>query len=741
MQNFILNISQRAASPVIDLKQGDVGRKFKIILTDDGAAYTVPEGTLFSVWFSGPNGEGNYSTIDDRPAVTVEENVATVEVIAGMVQTPGVGLLCLVLNSPDGNQLGTWNIPYSVEMTPGVESPEVTQYYTALSEVAGLAAASAAEARKSAATFVTDTTLSVLGKAADSATTGARLREVHEAITVERSRINALATLPEGSTTGDAELMDIRVDYMGNSHETAGESVRSQCAEFAKELFDTVKIEEEEIPLVFSNSGWYDNNGVFHNTADGVYCEIAIKHGEKYRLKGSSRWSMTPFVVLDSTGAKLYSAPVSGNATLLTVEEEIIIPAGGTRMCFTAETGNSSQQNQFLCIKYVTVKGQSRIEKLEDAVVNSEQFVMVINPVVQQIAEFSNPGFYTSNLKLNTPDGYKHSKTAVMPGLKYYVKYWSQYTTTMVVTDASGKALLAGQVSDSSAVAWFEDEITIPADGAFIYLSSADTTWDDNRNAQCQIIKYEENRTNVGQYALEQIQKANILYGKKWVACGDSFTHGSLVDPDENPFFEEGIYLGKRKTYPYFIGLRNGMTIVNEAISGSTMALDKDYVDGVEGVEITENNPFSYERYMAVDEDADYITLWFGINDGNNCRLGTIDDSTNETFYGAWNIVLEWLIENRPNAKIGIIVTNLSYPGFRQAIRDVAHKWGIPYLDMEGDYQTPPIVDGREDNMGMCERARELRANHFRISSDNSHPTVNAHRYESTFIEAFLRRL
>ena len=114
--------------------------------------------------------------------------------------------------------------------------------------------------------------------------------------------------------------------------------------------------------------------------------------------------------------------------------------------------------------------------------------------------------------------------------------------------------------------------------------------------------------------------------------------------------------------------------------------------------------------------------------------MGNIDDTTNTTYYGAWNVVLEYLIEHYPNAKIGIIITNLSTLAFRNATREIAKKWGIPYLDMNGDYQTPPIVDAREDGMGMCARAVELRNNHFRISASNAHPTPNAHRYESTFM-------
>lgn len=47
-------------------------------------------------------------------------------------------------------------------------------------------------------------------------------------INVERARINALASLKDGSTTGDAELQDVRVGIDGTAYPSAGEAVRVQ---------------------------------------------------------------------------------------------------------------------------------------------------------------------------------------------------------------------------------------------------------------------------------------------------------------------------------------------------------------------------------------------------------------------------------------------------------------------------------------------------------------------------------
>lgn len=176
------------------------------------------------------------------------------------------------------------------------------------------------------------------------------------------------------------------------------------------------------------------------------------------------------------------------------------------------------------------------------------------------------------------------------------------------------------------------------------------------------------------------------------------------------------------------------MTLVNEAKSGTTMTT------------LERNDAFSINRYKNIPADADYITLKFGINDDDSHQhapIGTIDDDVVTTFYGAWNVTMDYIIRNHPYAKIGIIIGNgldgvETGEPYCVAMRAIAKKFGIPYLDEDLDDNIPLTFRTNKD---VDSTIKTLRYDQFKVSSTNSHPNIVCHKLQSEFIEAFLRRL
>lgn len=200
--------------------------------------------------------------------------------------------------------------------------------------------------------------------------------------------------------------------------------------------------------------------------------------------------------------------------------------------------------------------------------------------------------------------------------------------------------------------------------------------------------------------------RSNYLYGKKLVVCGDSIT--DAINPDGGYF----------KNYGEIVAERNGMIFVKDGISGSTMA------------NINEDS-FSNTRYLN-HADFDYLTIWFGWNDGAYSELGTIDDTVDTTFYGAYKRVLNHYVTTYPTKKIGVVVPYMSNADYQNAVREVAVMYGVPYLDL-ADYSKCSLIWGTANSAQVARRNA--------LTYDTTHPNQTGYEFISTMFEYFLRSL
>lgn len=232
----------------------------------------------------------------------------------------------------------------------------------------------------------------------------------------------------------------------------------------------------------------------------------------------------------------------------------------------------------------------------------------------------------------------------------------------------------------------------------------------------------------------------NMLFEKKYAFCGDSFTESVLSElTDENglsgansPEYWDN-HKKIWKSYAWHICNRNNMLSYADGVSGSRMTI----VYNDDG-SIKTTNSFSNERYKKIPLDTDYCTLMFGLNE-TDVTLGNKDSADKSTLWGAWNVVLEYLITNHPYMKIGIIIPDAWETKEQSAeLKKIAQWWGIPYLDLK-DENVSVNIGGRYE--GLNPKVATLRNKAFQISDSNAHPNAKAQLYRSYIIEEFIRKL
>lgn len=494
----------------------------------------------------------------------------------------------------------------------------------------------------------------------------------------------------------------------------------------AELLYDTYK--DQNVTKVYKGTnGYYKaSDGSFVADNFNATTKIAVQHNDQFIISGTYGYASCLIAEFDKNGdfikPVLYKEDGQGATTVNDYEYVV-----QSNVCYIAI---SSISNTFVITKrtYKDTKEKiSDVEKAVNGIKKNEVYFEAISDYTTT-KEVLNQNGTTSANNSSSVTGYIAVSNDIL-----LISTKAKYTTCCLATYDENKNFINkyGYTSDGTQTVWENKEIEIPPEVSYVRIGGFGS-------ATVISVKRKIKPLSFRVTELEK-SKGNVLFGKKWVACGDSYTKGDFtgyVDSQGKTLEESDAYdreYGMYKTYPWWIAKRNGMILVNEAIMGSTLAYPR-------SGNPEETSAFSFERYKNIPSDADYITLWFGINDASHCDLGNKGDGTVNTFYGALEVVLYYLITHHPKAKIGVIVTNRSTAEIRQATRDVCNSFAIPYLDMMGDRKVP-IIFGKEESTGVSSNIVGVRNNQFVVSSSNSHPNLWAHEYESTFIENWLRSL
>ncbi|MFA5561343.1 MAG: SGNH/GDSL hydrolase family protein [Eubacteriales bacterium] len=167
---------------------------------------------------------------------------------------------------------------------------------------------------------------------------------------------------------------------------------------------------------------------------------------------------------------------------------------------------------------------------------------------------------------------------------------------------------------------------------------------------------------------------------------------------------------------------------------------------GVSGSRIARQNspldlgfPF-VDRYKGMDEQADVVVVFGGTNDygHGDAPIGSFEDRTECTFYGALHLLMEGLMVKYPLATIVFMTplhrlddhkpskgNNLPLSAYADIIKEVAEAYAIPVLDL---YRT----SGMQPNVP---------TNRKQYMPDGLHPNSKGHALLASRLKGFLESL
>ena len=216
-------VAGRSIPLVINANQYDDGEIWRFTLLDEnGQKYSPSTGSIIGLKSDG-HIIANAGTVSSTGLVIIAETEQ-------MTASPGKNFYELLI---DDDTHGTANFIVFVEPRPGAGGTP------------------------------SDSDLAVFQEAIDAAAQIGDASELVDDVAVLKSRMDEFTTLTDGSTTGDAELADIRVGADGTTYSSAGNAVRGQIRELKNDIENIGLSDDVKSALLncFAHVAWIGDDG------------------------------------------------------------------------------------------------------------------------------------------------------------------------------------------------------------------------------------------------------------------------------------------------------------------------------------------------------------------------------------------------------------------------------------------------------------------------------------------------
>ena len=554
-----------------------------------------------------------------------------------------------------------------------------------------------------------------------------RMGTAESSIDVLDARVDNIVALPEGSTTGDAELADIRVGADGITYASAGDAVRGQLNKKANQYVNLYNSEDEDI----ETGGFYNWNGEWVDNANYIESGyIPVISGHKYR---ASSWRNVP----SSTVVVFYNENKEYITGITSITNGYITIQGSYVNAAYVRFAISAAKRYVLSFVEGMELPPENIEYNKDYII-ADALVLNGKDVEQSIDTLSEDfEDFKGRQNLFNPNDADNVDGSFISGRNGSTPTW---TTNSLYSESGFIHLNANEkivffrtnpnvLYGSSRVAYFDENKTI----YYVSESASSGGYYGNQSSPCYVRlaykteykgkmmaiilrdddvlpfsvdgepyvpygdwnvpnilgKFNDYSTEAEVEAIrEEIAGQVVLgaqwQGKTWYAYGTSIT---------------SVHEGTGK-YPTYLAAMSGMTLVEKGIGGGGIGNLGAYSTGQ-----------VYNAICNITDgklDADLITLETGANDVNeNVPLGTIYDTGQSTLAGCLNDCLRYLQANT-DAQIAVTVSPATktlpaasnkYYEWADMVEQICHLNRVHFLNGDNNMGYAKLADSTKGSL------------------------------------------
>ena len=541
----------------------------------------------------------------------------------------------------------------------------LAQMIQAISEAVGAEAVARAQADTALETAKADKT----ALASEASTRASADNSLSNEIAVERARIDQIASLPSGSTSGDAELIDIRVGANGITYPSAGDAVRGQYIDSKNRTYDlaTVNIFEDTNEISVVDGVVVVNGNISPNSNCSTY-RIPIANGRKY------------IISVDYIGSYDYVALANSSGT--TVYQTINL--------------NESRRYDDITLQYA--------KNVEIEVNVSE----VSTPIYLWINKKFGTDWERQSIALNYISSIDDEQKTELDNLKKHIVYGKIANIRKDISSNVVSGLVVGNsgVTGNADSSVYKIRINkkgiyllctdyINATNDYISVCKSDGTGNyqiDNMINLDDFMPVDSNYQYTKIFSVDDVSVNEPIYLFVNDVFGGSWNRNLKV-------YELGQSNLNPLTYKVWSGIGDSLTDINvtpnikygEIIANRVDCTFNNYGSAGHGYIAGSYYFVEMANYFALDSDI--VTIFGSINDAyvENLVIGNVTDSTRDSLCGCVNEAINNVFARKVDVKLGIISplpdANLHGNGtileqVVNAIKAVCENRNVPFLDL-----------------------------------------------------------